>query len=383
MATATRLNPTPAQNANGPAVPRLAASYVVHEDLFRRLITIERKRTERTKHPFLLMLLEGASPHVPGKADNALDLAIAALLPTIRETDVCGWYKERHSLGVMFTGIESDDRDSALSNILKRATAKLRSQLTPAQFAHITISLYCFPDDWGQSGTGGPGNGALYPDLSASDNEKWLMLRVKRTIDILLSGLLLVILAPLLALIAAAIKLTSRGPVLFKQARVGQYGQSFTFLKFRSMQVNNDSSCHEEYVKQLIAGRAERMALRGNGESVYKLVADSRITPIGKLLRRTSLDELPQLLNVFRGEMSLVGPRPPIPYELAAYQTWHRRRLLNTKPGITGLWQVNGRNRVSFDDMVRMDLQYAAAWSPWLDFKILLRTPAAVIKGAY
>ena len=133
----------------------------------------------------------------------------------------------------------------------------------------------------------------------------------------------------------------------------------------------------------MIAGNAERISLNGSGEGVYKLVNDSRITPLGRFLRRTSLDELPQFLNVLRGDMSLVGPRPPIPYEVAAYQTWHRRRVLQVKPGITGLWQVTGRSKVSFDEMVRLDLQYANFWSLWLDFKILMRTPAAVIKGAY
>ena len=115
---------------------------------------------------------------------------------------------------------------------------------------------------------------------------------------------------------------------------------------------------------------------------MYKLTNDKRITPIGKFLRQTSLDELPQLINVLKGDMSLVGPRPPIPYELAAYQTWHRRRVLEVKPGITGLWQVTG-SRVKFDEMVRLDLRYATSWTPWLDLKILIRTPVAVIKGAY
>ena len=134
---------------------------------------------------------------------------------------------------------------------------------------------------------------------------------------------------------------------------------------------------------KLIAGDAERVAVSENGKGVYKLANDSRITRIGAFLRKTSLDELPQFLNVLKGDMSLVGPRPPIPYELAAYQTWHRRRVLEVKPGITGLWQVTGRSRVKFDDMVRLDLRYATSWSPWMDLKILLRTPGAVIKGAY
>ena len=187
--------------------------------------------------------------------------------------------------------------------------------------------------------------------------------------------------APLFLLIALAIKASSKGPVLFRQQRVGQHGRQFTFLKFRSMHANNDSGVHKEHALKLIAGEWEGDRLTGKSEGVYKLTNDARVTRVGKLLRKTSLDELPQLLNVLKGEMSLVGPRPPIPYELAAYQTWHRRRVVEVKPGITGLWQVTGRSRVKFDDMVRLDLRYAASWSPWLDAKILLLTPLAVIKG--
>jgi lipopolysaccharide/colanic/teichoic acid biosynthesis glycosyltransferase len=154
----------------------------------------------------------------------------------------------------------------------------------------------------------------------------------------------------------------------------------FTLLKFRSMYVNNDANIHKEYVQQLIAGEAERNG-NENGEGVFKITNDPRVTAIGKVLRRSSLDELPQFINVLRGEMSLVGPRPPVAYEVEAYDVWHRRRILEAKPGITGLWQVNGRSRVKFDDMVRLDLQYAKTWSPWLDVKILLRTPGAVISG--
>jgi len=181
--------------------------------------------------------------------------------------------------------------------------------------------------------------------------------------------------------IAVAVKLTSEGPVLFRQKRIGEHGTPFTFLKFRSMYTDNDSSQHKEYVRQLIAGQAAKQPTDGNGEGVFKLTNDPRITPVGSFLRRTSLDELPQFLNVLRGEMSLVGPRPPVPYEVEAYATWHRRRLLEAKPGITGLWQVEGRSRVGFDDMVRLDLRYARNCSPWLDLKILIQTPKAVIAG--
>jgi lipopolysaccharide/colanic/teichoic acid biosynthesis glycosyltransferase len=180
--------------------------------------------------------------------------------------------------------------------------------------------------------------------------------------------------------VALAIKLTSKGPVFFRQQRIGQFGRRFMLLKLRSMFVGNDPSIHQEYVKQLIAAGADPQHKAPNGK-VFKLVNDPRITKVGAFLRRTSLDEIPQFINVFLGDMSLVGPRPPIAYEIEAYDLWHRRRVLEAKPGITGLWQVKGRSRVTFDEMVRLDLQYATTWSPWMDVKILLRTPAAVVNG--
>jgi lipopolysaccharide/colanic/teichoic acid biosynthesis glycosyltransferase len=205
---------------------------------------------------------------------------------------------------------------------------------------------------------------------------------VKRIIDIAGSALALILCSPLFVAIALAIKVSSKGSVLFRQQRIGQYGKLFTFLKFRSMYVNNDDFVHQKFVTELISSESKDKSPGKDGDGVYKLKDDKRITGVGRFLRRTSLDELPQLFNVLQGEMSLVGPRPAIPYELAAYQTWHRRRVLETKPGITGVWQVTGRSRVKFDEMVRMDLRYALAWSPWLDVKILLRTPFAVIRGS-
>src|SRR5205807_2381516 len=148
--------------------------------------------------------------------------------------------------------------------------------------------------------------------------------------------------------------------------RVGQYGFPFTFVKFRSMYSVNDSNIHKEYVKRFISGK-DPQQIEGNQNVVYKISEDPRVTRVGRFLRKTSLDEFPQFLNVLKGEMSLVGPRPPIPYELESYDIWHRRRVLEVKPGITGLWQVNGRSKTTFDDMVRLDLEYARTWSFWLD----------------
>jgi exopolysaccharide biosynthesis polyprenyl glycosylphosphotransferase len=282
----------------------------------------------------------------------------------------------------MFTGLLADDRSAILSTILMRVSTMLRDMLTFEQFNQISISFHFFPDDWDHDNSGRPSDAALYPDLSSRAHERRPLLGIKRAMDIAGSSLALILCAPVFMIIALIIKASSKGPVFFRQQRVGQHGKCFTFLKFRSMYIDNDPSAHKEYVKKLIAGEATREPSNGNGDGVYKLTNDKRITRVGKFLRRTSLDELPQFVNVLTGDMSLVGPRPAIPYEVTSYETWHRRRVLEVKPGITGLWQVNGRNRIKFDEMVRLDLQYAKQWSPWLDIKILMRTPRAVFRGA-
>jgi len=178
--------------------------------------------------------------------------------------------------------------------------------------------------------------------------------------------------------IALLVKATSRGPVLFRQKRLGMFKREFQFLKFRSMYTGSDSRIHQEYVDSLIRNEVD-------GSGVYKIKDDPRITPLGRFLRKTSLDELPQFWNVLKGEMSLVGPRPPIPYEMEMYYPWHRRRVFEVKPGITGLWQVYGRSRTTFDQMVRLDIRYIREQSLWLDTKICLKTPFAMFsgKGAY
>ena len=350
------------------------------EDSFKRVIAIERKRTERSKSPFVLMLLE-VQNQTSEKAVQSLEMVMSILLVASRDTDCVGWYKGKNTIGALFTGLVAGDKSAILMTILSRASNTLREELSFEQFNQISISLHYYPDDWDDKGPGRPSNPALYPDLSNRASGKQPMLVLKRVLDLLGSMALIVLFFPLCALIAVAIKLTSKGPILFRQRRVGQHGRQFEFLKFRSMYVGNDHSVHREYVTKLINKEAPAIATREKG-NVYKLAGDKRITPLGRFLRKTSLDELPQFINVLRGDMSLVGPRPPIPYELAAYQTWHRRRVLEVKPGITGLWQVTGRSTVDFDSMVRLDLKYATTWSPWLDIKILLRTPLAVIRGS-
>jgi exopolysaccharide biosynthesis polyprenyl glycosylphosphotransferase len=193
-------------------------------------------------------------------------------------------------------------------------------------------------------------------------------LAFKRLVDIVISLVILGIGAPLITLIALAIRMTSPGSVLFKQTRIGLNGRIFTLYKFRTM-IDN---AHERL--------GEIAHLNEMTGPVFKSKSDPRITAVGRFLRRYSIDELPQLWNVLKGDMSLVGPRPPIPEEVASYHRWHRRRL-SMKPGLTCLWQISGRNNIDFDRWMKMDLQYIDNWSPTLDFKILLRTIPAVLSG--
>jgi len=202
---------------------------------------------------------------------------------------------------------------------------------------------------------------------------------VKRSSDLIIALVALTLLSPLWLLIALLIKLDSRGSILYKQERVGMDGRIFLFFKFRTMHADMDDSHHREYQRAYISGRPDSN-LGDDNRPVFKLRSDERITRVGRILRKTSLDELPQLFNVLRGDMSIVGPRPPIPYEVENYQLWHRKRL-DMKPGITGLWQVSGRNRLPFDEMVRMDLYYIENWSLLLDLKIIVQTLPVMWRG--
>jgi exopolysaccharide biosynthesis polyprenyl glycosylphosphotransferase len=353
---------------------------VLAQDAFHRMIVLERKRTERSRKPFLLMLLDTGGGVASARSEKLLLEVLSTLTESTRETDLVGWYATGTVVGVMFTELMVDERALIVGTILNRVSEALRKNLSLEQFNQIKLSFHLFPDDWDHQGPDRPSNPTLYPDLESREKSTRAMRIVKRSMDIAGSLMALLILAPIFLAIALAVKLTSTGPVFFRQKRIGQYGKPFTFLKFRSMYVNNDASAHKEYVRQLIAGEAARKPLNG-AQAIYKLTKDDRITPIGRIIRRTSLDETPQFFNVLLGDMSLVGPRPPIPYEVEAYDVWHRRRVLEAKPGITGLWQVYGRSRVEFDEMVRLDLRYAREWSPWLDLKILLQTPKAVVAG--
>lgn len=196
-------------------------------------------------------------------------------------------------------------------------------------------------------------------------------------LDVVIAGLVLIAATPILAVIALLIRASSPGPVLFRQLRIGYLNQPFTVLKFRTMYVNCDDKVHRDFVTgMLIAGPAGECAADG----LFKLADDPRVTRIGSFLRRTSLDELPQLYNVLRGEMSLVGPRPALPWEVDLYEANHRLRF-QVRPGMTGLWQVRGRNRVSISRALDLDVEYVTRQSVWLYLWILVMTLPAVLRG--
>jgi exopolysaccharide biosynthesis polyprenyl glycosylphosphotransferase len=350
------------------------------QSIFLRMLDLERKRMERSQRRFVLMLLDPGRLVADG-GGNAIERVISALARSTRETDLKGWYRDGQTMGVIFTEIGDADEKFIVKRLSAKVTEALYETLSVSQINEIRLSFHTFPEDWDDDSPGGPASSTLHVDLVTMTSQRNAALLLKRAIDITGSLVILALCLPVLIAVAIAVKLTSKGDILFRQTRLGQYGRKFTFLKFRSMYTSNDQSIHEQYVKRFIAGEqgTEQVV---DGRTQYKLTADPRITPVGNFLRKTSLDELPQLINVLRGDMSLVGPRPPLLYEFTSYSLWHKRRLLAVKPGITGLWQVEGRSRTKFDDMVRLDLRYARSWSLWLDIKILLKTPRAVFSGS-
>jgi lipopolysaccharide/colanic/teichoic acid biosynthesis glycosyltransferase len=290
------------------------------EEAFNRILALERKRSERSKRPFMLMLLslEG----IPGGevGGNVRANIFSCLESAKRDIDVLGWYKFDAIAGIIFTEI-SDLRDGAVSeSIVNRIKSNLAQNLEADEIKKIVIHIYFFPENSGPEGWSN--RLTLYPDIREHLRSHKNSLFLKRLMDICLSSIALVLSAPLFAVIAALIKLGSKGPVFFRQERVGKYGRSFTFVKFRSMYDNNDPAIHREYVKKLIhASKSE------DGDSpkdaVFKIQNDPRVTPVGRFLRKTSLDEIPQFLNVLKGEMSLVGPRPrfPMNWKITIYGT--------------------------------------------------------------
>jgi len=354
--------------------------YGLHlEDYFKEVLYLERKRTERSKKPFLLMLVDFKRVQSCPEKSGLMKEVSAVLLSRTREIDLKGWYEHDTVMGVIFTEIEETDRES----IRQKMNDYLHHTLGSTKMSRIEVAWYVFPECHVKQKT--ETDLELYPDLQRMEASKRFSFFMKRSTDIFGSLFCILLFSPLFVIIPLLIKLTSEGPVFFRQERVGRYGRRFTFLKFRSMYEDCNHDIHKEYTRRLISGQQDTEMSDDNGRGAYKITDDPRVTPIGRFLRMSSMDELPQFFNVLKGEMSLVGPRPPIPYELEAYDIWHRRRLLEVKPGITGIWQVHGRSSTTFDEMVRMDIKYIREWSIWMDIKLLLKTPWVVLtgKGAY
>jgi len=352
---------------------------ILDEVSFLNVLRIERKRIERSGQHLVLMLLDLENLKTKAEREQVIDILSNNLLPSTRETDYKGWYEQDAVLGIMFVDIHDATTESVQHALLQKVDHATRAQLSADGTRRVKISLHVLPEPRDGHGSDSSSNLHFYRDSVLDHTRDHPYHLIKRLLDVLASALSLIALFPIFLLIALAIKLTSKGPILFRQERLGQNFSRFTLLKFRSMYVDNDDAIHKDYVSQFIAGNSDTQT---DGISrVFKLTQDPRITPLGHFLRRTSLDELPQLINVLQGHMTLVGPRPCTTYEFACYKLWHRQRILSVKPGITGLWQVTGRSSVDFDQMVRLDLAYVKTRSLWLDFTIIMKTPRVVLSG--
>lgn len=363
------------QETNGPA-----REFVFPSSNFREVVRRERNRSDRHGNLFSIIAFEARDPD---------DLAIIAdhLIPylagRIRTTDSIGWIDE-HLLGVLLADAPSEGGRKFIRHLM---------ELEEFRKTAINAYLFTYPSDYFQfkkiaREDSDQNNGRQPEDRSTARTQQNIktvdvssvfrlsLLRGpglpawKRILDITGAALGLVLLSPLFLLMALVIKMGSHGPIFFTQKRVGYLGKEFTFWKFRTMRVNADSSQHQNYVHHLIDSDAPMTKLDSTEQP--------QMIPFGGLLRKTSLDELPQLINVLLGEMSLVGPRPCLPYEAEKYLRWHAKRF-DCVPGMTGLWQVGGKNKITFKEMIRLDIKYAQDLSLWLDLVILFRTVPTVI----
>jgi lipopolysaccharide/colanic/teichoic acid biosynthesis glycosyltransferase len=351
---------------------RRTSEPIIGETLFRDVLLRERKRADRSNQPLALVLV-AVQPSVETESARTWRAVLDALSAAKRETDSLGWFSKHQAVGLIVPEVPGTTAAFAC-DLSQRVQLELSRRLDPRSAAQVSVRLHVHP-----SADNSEEFSAIDPIVSPTRRGTGYDAS-KRVLDVVLSALLLVLLAPVFLVLAALVKLTSSGPIFFRQERIGQNMKPFMMLKFRTMSANVDHAIHREFVSAFIQSSGRR----SNDESepgFFKIANDPRVTPIGRLLRRSSLDELPQFWNVLVGEMSLVGPRPPLRYEVEQYKSWHRRRVLDVKPGVTGLWQVSGRSRTTFDEMVRLDLRYAREYSVWMDFRILLATPAAVISG--
>jgi lipopolysaccharide/colanic/teichoic acid biosynthesis glycosyltransferase len=360
---------------------RNAAFHRIHStDRFRDLIERERSRSDRTGIPFILVVfrLTGRKRDTYRTLSHLADVLSARA----RTSDEIGWF-DRTSMAILMIG----SGEAGAAAFGRSVTASLPEGVTVP-----SVSVHVYPPAGqgkreapprkagvAEAGTAAAtppvpapaAESAALPDDAAMPSVFFRQLPLwKDILDVLLSLAALILLLPLFLLIAVYIMIADPGPVFFRQGRIGFRGKRFECWKFRTMKVNNDAAAHEEYLKSLIHDGDRAMAKLDERK-------DPRIIPFGWILRQSGLDELPQLLNVLRGDMSLVGPRPCLPYEAKEYHPWHAERF-DTSPGLTGLWQVSGKNRTTFKDMMRFDIRYSRRMSLWMEMQILFKTFPAV-----
>ena len=345
---------------------------------FKRILALERKRADRSKRSFALVTLDVEGLKTEGKnLDPVLtDMAFTALSNCLRETDVIGWHTKDSIFGVILTEFGDYSLEKVVDSIWSKVEKELKDVFEEEIYGKMKLEVHIYPASK-KDISSDSFNRVFYPEILSTNLHYKTSAFAKRVLDLTVSLLMFPFLAPIMVFIGILVKLTSKGPAFHTQVRQGQLNKQFTLYKFRSMYQGASTESHEAYVDQFIKGNSEGLADNG----VFKMTSDNRITPVGKFLRKLSLDELPQFINVLKGDISLVGPRPPLPYEVDKYDVWHKARVLEVKPGLTGLWQVETRNQTTFDDMVRMDLRYARGWSIWKDIKLILKTPWAMFKG--
>jgi len=368
---------------------------------FQRLLEHERRRSRRNNQPLNAVGLRygapGAAPSGAEADQSAWKRILEEVAHHLRDTDLRHF--DGHEITVLLPDTNSDGASVAGQRLADLTSTCLEGVVPSAEakkylaFRHWLVTEVNPParaedsqpptpsgsrDGRAERGSG-RFDGRASPRPPTHSRSRWSgPALAKRAIDLVGASTGTVLALPVMAVIALAIKLTSPGPVLFRQPRLGHGGRVFSMLKFRTMRVDGDDQLHRDYIRSLIENGTREN--RGTADQpVFKLTNDPRVIPLGCFLRRWSLDELPQLWNVIAGDMSLVGPRPSVHYEVENYRSWYFQRL-EAKPGLTGLWQVHGRARTTFDDMVRMDLRYIRKWSLLLDLRLMARTFDAVLR---
>ncbi len=351
--------------------------HIYNQKTFHIAIQRERARSDRTGNGFSLVLFHVGSDHgVNSLAGNLIEI----LVNRLRCTDELGWF-DQNQIGVLLFDTTTEKGVQRFVSYLKDANEK--AQHHDLDFPDYKV--YVYPDDWkGKQPETPEDNDVDEKDLAQQHMDSFamppeqitlnfrnIMPWWKRPLDIFGASIGILVLTPLFFIVALYIKIISpNGPVFFKQERIGLSGRPFTMWKLRTMKPNIDSSAHKAYLASLIHAEEDVPMTKNNDKSQFLF--------FGRVLRKSCVDELPQLINVFKGEMSMVGPRPPVAYEVEEYEKWHHSRF-DTLPGMTGLWQVSGKNRLSFNQMIRLDIRYGRHLSFWQEIWILLWTPVAIL----